>query len=159
MTKLRDDAGLRERFRELRGETAETGRVPDFQAVWERARAQAAERPSLGVVTGGGPSAGPGAPSYRRFLRAGAWASAALAATVAGLLLVDRRAGDDDEFARLVAAYSSDVSSGFWETPTSRLLDVPGIELVRSLPLIGAPVRGLDPMAQPGAAQTREESL
>jgi hypothetical protein len=142
VTQLPDDDGLRERFQELRDEAAQPVRVPDFGAMLDQARADGAARPSFEVVDGGASVLGAG--THRRFLRAGAWASAALAATLAGLLLTDRRPSDDD-FAELVAAYATDASGGAWRSPTSGLLAVPGMELTRSVPSIGAPVRGLDP--------------
>jgi hypothetical protein len=160
VTQLPDDDRLRERFRELRGETTLSGSVPDFDAMLVRARAEAAARPSFGVMDGGATADGVGVRAERRFLRAGAWASAALAATVAGLLLTDRRPSDDDDFARLVAAYATDASGGAWRSPTSGLLAVPGMELTRSVPSIGAPVRGLDPSTLPAPeAAPPEENL
>lgn len=145
MTRRRDDEGLRERFRELRGETARPGRLPDFESTMARARATAAELPPLSVLEGRAKGGAGGAPAYRRFLRAGAWVSAALAATVAGLLLIGRRPNDEAEFERLVSAYSADA----WQSPTAGLLEVPGMELTRSVPSIGDPVRGLDPSTLP----------
>jgi hypothetical protein len=144
VTQLPDDDGLRERFQELRDEAEQPVRVPDFGAMLAQARADGAARPSFEVVDGGASARARVAGTYRRFLRAGAWASAALAATVAGLLLTDRRPSDDD-FAQLVAAYATDASGGAWRSPTSGLLAVPGMELTRSVPSIGAPVKGLDP--------------
>jgi len=129
------DDDLRARFGELRAEA----RTPSFESVLERAAAAAREQPALGVVHGG-------AGSRRRVLKVGAWASAALAATLAGLLLFD---GDftpgsnaDEQFTELVAAYSQDMSAGAWRSPTSGLLDVPGMELVRGMPLLGLPGAG-----------------
>lgn len=148
MTQLPDDDGLRERFQELRNEAEQPARLPDFGAMLAQARAGGAPRPSFEVVDGAGAARPRGGGTHRRFLRAGAWASAALAATVAGLLLTDRRPSDDD-FAQLVAAYTTDVSGGAWQSPTSGLLAVPGMELTRSVPSIGAPVRGLDPSVLP----------
>jgi hypothetical protein len=63
----------------------------------------------------------------------------------------------DEDFERLVAAYASQAAGGSWASPTSGLLDVPGMELMRSVPAIGAPVRGLDPAALP--PRPEEESL
>jgi hypothetical protein len=133
------DDGLRERFRELRAESERAG-APEFRDVIARAETLAADRPALEVIAGGASSS-----SRRRFVRVGTWASAALAATVAGLLLVDGGPSDEEEFARLVAAYSTDLSGGAWRSPTSGLLEVPGIELVRSVPSIGTSVPSVDP--------------
>jgi hypothetical protein len=131
------DEDLRARFDELRAEM----RTPSFASVLERAAAEAREQPALGVHGGSG--------SRRRVLKVGVWASAAIAATLAGLLLFDRGAtpgsSADDQFAELVAAYSQDMSAGAWRSPTSGLLDVPGMELVRGVPSLGLPAVGLDP--------------
>jgi hypothetical protein len=125
------DEELRARFGELR---AKAGRsTPPFAAMLERAATEAREQPTLTVVRGGG--------SRRRALRVGAWASGAVAATVAGLLLFDGgsapTASADEQFAELIASYASDMAAGAWRSPTSSLLDVPGIELMRSVPSIG----------------------
>jgi hypothetical protein len=141
------DEDLRARFGELRAGT----RSPSFESVLERAEAGAREQPALGIVQGG-------SGSRRRLLRVGAWASAAIAATVAGLLLLDvdvtpGPSADEQfaelqfaelRFAELVAAYSQDMSAGAWRSPTSGLLDVPGMELVRGVPSLGLPAVGLD---------------
>jgi hypothetical protein len=131
------DEDLRARFDDLRAGT----RTPTFASVLERAAAEAREQPALGVHGGSG--------SRRRVLKVGVWASAAIAATLAGLLLFDRGAtpgsSADDRFADLVAAYSQDMSAGAWRSPTSGLLDVPGMELVRGVPSLGLPAVGLDP--------------
>jgi len=154
---VRDDDLLRERFLELRAEASEPGRVPDFRAMLGAARAEAAGRPTLGVLDGGEARAGRARSGGRRLFRAGAWASAALAATVAGLLLFDGRSGDDDEFVQVVMAYSSDASGGAWQSPTSGLLEFPGVELVRSVPSLGAPLRGLDSTTLPASPTTPGE--
>jgi hypothetical protein len=131
------DEDLRARFDELRAEM----RTPSFASVLERAAAEAREQPALDVVHGG-------LGARRRVLKVGVWASAAIAATLAGLLLFDRGAAPgsaDEQFAQLVAAYAQDMSAGAWRSPTSGLLDVPGMELVRGVPSLGLPAVGLDP--------------
>jgi len=130
------DDDLRARFGELRAEI----RTPSFESVLEHAAAAAREQPALSVVHGG-------SSSRRSVLKVGAWASAALAATVAGLLLFDRDvmpgSSADEQFAELVATYSQDMSAGAWRSPTSGLLDVPGMELVRGVPSLGLPAAGV----------------
>jgi hypothetical protein len=154
MTERPEDHPLRERFLDARAETRASG-VPDFGTMLERARAEAPGAPQLGVADGsvvGGVAGGPGGgarrrpASRRRLVLAGAWTSAALAATVAGLLLTGRATGGEDEdFERLVAAYTSDLAPGAWRSPTSGLLQVPGMELLRTVPSIGGSVRGAAP--------------
>jgi hypothetical protein len=134
------DDDLRARFGDLRADAER--RAPSFASVLERASADLRDQPALGVVRGGGLGA------RRRVVKVGAWASLAVAATVAGLLLLDGGAltgpSEDDQFAALVAAYS-DLSAGAFRSPTSSLLDVPGMELVRGMPSLGLPSLGLDP--------------
>lgn len=133
------DDDLRARFVDLRAEAVRG--APSFASVLERASAEARDQPALGIVRGGGPG------TRRRVVRVGAWASLAVAATVAGLLLLDGGSltgpSEDDQFAALVAAYS-DLSVGAFRSPTSSLLDVPGMELVRGVPSLGLPSLGLD---------------
>ncbi len=157
MTRPRDDDGLRGRFRALREETEASGGAPEFRLMLERARADAVSGPTFDVVEGGAPRRRAG--SGRPLVRAGAWASAALAATVAGLLLTDRRPRNDDEFLRVVAAYSDDFAGAGWQSPTAGLLDVPGLDLVRTLPELGGPVRGLDPATLPPPESLPPENL
>lgn len=149
MNERREDDVLRERFRELRAESAAPGRVPDFGAMMARAHAQAEAHGGFAVVDGGAARTAPSSRARRRLLRAGAWASAAVAATVAALLLTGPRPNDDAAFEQLVAAYSAGVSSGALRSPTSGLLQVPGMDLTRSVPSIGSPLRGLDPSTLP----------
>lgn len=124
------DQDLRARFQELRAGTERAGRAPAFAGVLARAETALDARPALEVVAGA-------AGRSRRWLRAGAWSSVALAATVAGLLLVRGGSSSEEDFARLVASYSTDVSAGAWQSPTSALLEVPGMNLMRSMPSIG----------------------
>lgn len=160
MNERREDDVLRERFRELRAEASAPARVPDFDAMVARARAQADARAGLAVVDGGAPQAASASRPRLRFFRAGAWASVAVAATVAVLLMTDRRPDDEAAFEQLVAAYSADISAGGLRSPTSGLLQVPGMDLTRSVPSIGSPLHGLDPSTlPPREALPPEESL
>ena len=146
---IEPDDRTRQDFQRLRSETEASSRVPDFEAMLARARADAARMPALEVVEGGGRS-GPER-RRRRALLLGGWASAAAAAVLAAILLVDRGPSADAEFERLVASYASDASGGAWRSPTSGFLDVPGMELVRSVPSVGTSIRGLDPAQGPAA--------
>jgi hypothetical protein len=141
MSESRVEEDLRRRFQELRAGTG-AGRRPEFGAVMARAGAAADARPALEVVRGGRVGS-------RRWVLVGA---SALAATVAGLLLVDRGPSSDEDFARLVAAYSSESAAGAWRSPTSGLLAVPGMELTRAVPTIGVSVPGLEAGALPPEA-------
>ena len=151
MSEQRIDDGLRDRFHELRATTEQPGRVPEFRAVYDLADTKARARPSLEVIDGA-------AYSRRQIVRMGAWASAAIAAAVAGLILVERTPSEDEQFARLVAAYTSETAAGAWRSPTAGLLDVPGMDLVRSVPSIGAPVPGLAPPESAPTPGPREDA-
>ena len=153
MTQRHDDDRLREEFRRLRSETERSARVPDFRAMLEKTKADAVAPPELQVVQGG--QSDSGAPR-RRVVRIGGWASAAVAAAIAGVLLLGGPSDADQEFDRLVAAYSADVSSGAWRSPTSGLLNVPGMNLIRSVPSLGTTIRGLDPGQLPNVADPEE---
>jgi len=138
VTKPDDD--LRGAFQTLRAEERGAHRTPAFGPMLAEAKRRAAARPPLDVV-GGGPR--------RTLFRLGAWATAAVAAGIAAVLLIDRPPSGDDDFARLVAAYTTETQSGSWSSPTSGLLDVPGMDLTRSVPSIGSPLWNIDPSTLP----------
>ena len=152
----RDDEQLSGRFQELRADVRRSGAVPDFSAMMAESAREAAKRPPLEVVAGGAAS-GHRSSRRRRLVRAGVWASAAAAAAVTALILVDRGPSGDEDFERLVAAYASQAVGEAWSSPTSGLLDVPGIDLMRSMPSIGDPVRTLDPAALPAPQPSPQE--
>jgi hypothetical protein len=160
VSRERDDDPIRERFAELRAETRASGRVPDVDAVLARARAEAAASPELRVLDDGTPRAAP-TRSRRRFVLAGAWTSAALAAAVAGLILTGRGGSDDEdlEFERLVATYAMELGPAVRRSPTSSLMQVPGMELLRSVPSLGGPALGAGaPPSTSGGEPPREEN-
>ena len=144
MTQSHDEDRLRDEFRRLRAETEQGGSVPDFATMMAKAKADAAARPELAVVRGGRAD-DRGAPRRRRALVVGGWVSAVAAAALAGVLLTGGPSDADAEFEQLVASYSSDFASGAWRSPTSALMDVPGMSLTRSVPSLGGALRGLDP--------------
>jgi hypothetical protein len=115
------DEFLRRRFRSLRAE--DSARMPDFGPMLERARLEAA-----GDVLVLRP---------KRRLRWTLLAGTLAAAALAGVMLVASDGGDD--FEALVASYTAEVGGGAWRSPTGGLLDVPGIEFLRSVPSIGGP--------------------
>ncbi len=144
MSEEREHDALRDEFQRLRSETEGQGRVPDYGAVMARARAEAA-RPPMSVVAGGKGAEGP-VVRPRRALVIGGWATAAMAAAIAGVLLVDSgRGSSEDTFERMVATYANDAARGAWTSPTSALLDVPGMSFTRSMPSVGDPLRDFDP--------------
>jgi hypothetical protein len=117
------DRDLRELFQELREGDRE--RIPDFQGMMARAREEA----SLAKIT---PSARP--PMRRRL----AWGGSLLAAAcAAALLLIQMPHGGDAEFERVVQAFASDPATGAWKSPTDALMDLPGAEILSTVPSIG----------------------
>lgn len=154
MTDDRDEQRLREAFQDLRADARTGGRAPAFGPMLAEAKRRVAERPELDVVAGGGGSV---RRRPRWLVRVGAGASVAIAAAVAALILVDQGPSGDADFEQLVAAYSSQVGGGALSSPTSGLLDVPGMDLMRSVPSIGAPVRGIDPSSLPAPEPSSEE--
>lgn len=144
-----DDRDLKGAFGALREHDRGAGRAPEFGAMLAEAKRQADARPQLEVVAGGG--------HRRRLFWLGGWASAAVAAGVAALVLLGRGPSGDDDFARLVAAYTTEAAAGEWSSPTASLLDVPGMDLMRSMPSIGSPLRGLDPSSLPPRPSSPQE--
>jgi hypothetical protein len=129
-----EDRDLREAFERLRLFMHEPGQSPAFRPMLERAGMDgtSAPTPTPTRLRSLPPRAGP-----RPWLRSGS--RAVLAAAAALVVLLAQGARDPElEFQRLVSAYGATALS--WRPPTSRLLEVPGLELVRSLPAIGAPL-------------------
>jgi hypothetical protein len=127
---LTPDERLRERFQRLRSDTEAEG-APDFRAMLERARSDAA----AGAES---PMALPRRAARRRVWWTGGLTGAAVAAALAAVLLTRDRPDPDVEFERLVASFSTDASLGGWRAPTDALLNVPGSEVTRALPSVGA---------------------
>jgi hypothetical protein len=128
-----DDDRIREEFRVLRADTERPRGVPDFQALMARAKVEA--------------STGP-APRHS-FVRIGGWVSLAAAAAVAGLFFLNPSLTDEDaRFESLVTAFASDAATGAWQSPTSTLLEIPGLDL-GTVPSIGGSIRGVEPAGSP----------
>jgi len=68
-----------------------------------------------------------------------AWAGSLLAAACATFaLLIQVPDNPDAEFERVVQSFSSDPASGGWKSPTDALLDLPGAEILSTVPSIGS---------------------
>ena len=145
-----EDERLKEDFGQLRAETEGSARVPDFRTMLEKAKADTAARPDLLVIQGGQSDSGVW---RRRVVQIGGWASATVAAAVAGVLLMGGPSAADREFELLVASYTADLSSGAWRSPTSALLNVPGMNLTRSVPSFGTTIPGLDRSQLPNVSE------
>lgn len=137
MTRDTEDKRIREDFEELRAHTERAGVVPEFDAMMARAKSDAVSTPDLDLIQGGAPASVRERVSRRRIVRVGGWMSLAAAAAAAGLLLVGpSSATTDAEFESLVLAFAMDAASGAWHSPTSSLLDTPGLDLA-SVPSVG----------------------
>jgi len=129
----RPDAELRERFQQLRSE--ERAAAPDFAELVERARA--GSDPGAGIAGRDSRTARPG--GLHRVLRSPwIWAggSVVAAAAVAALMLLHPGARADREFERTVREFAE---STRWTSPTDMLLELPGSEIMKSIPRVGAP--------------------
>lgn len=134
MTRDNEEDLIRGEFEALRAESTRPGAVPDFGDMMARARRDAGRMDDAPVVR---------TLQHRRVVRIGGWMSLAAAAAAVGLLLVDTGSLDRDaEFERMVASYSAS-NATTWRSPTSALLDLPGLDL-GSVPSIGRGVRGVN---------------
>jgi hypothetical protein len=123
MTDRPQDAELRARFDAQR--RAEANQAPAFASMMARARAEAAAT---------GPVIAPRRFERRRFMYA---AGLAAAAVIAALLVTPRSPSDEDAFEHAVRAFQSDPALGAWQSPTDGLLNVPGSQLISTVPGVG----------------------
>ena len=133
------DRDLRELFQELRQE--DRAQAPDFAEMLGRVRDEiTGSRSSSDVLK---------LPSQTqplrervaepRMLRRLAWAGSVLVAACAtALLLIQLPDNPDAEFERVVQSFSSDPATGAWRSPTDGLLDLPGGEILSTIPSIGS---------------------
>ncbi|MCA9737993.1 MAG: hypothetical protein R3E98_21470 [Gemmatimonadota bacterium] len=116
------DSDLRARFQRLRSE--ERDAAPDFAAMMEDVRTR---------TTGG---VGPTAPRRHRMRWWWAGGSLVAAAAAAAVLWVGPELQAEREFERTVREYSRTTAG--MRLPTDGLLDMPGLEITRTLPNIGS---------------------
>ena len=119
----RFDAELEERFRRLREEDA--ARTPAFDALFAEARRRAGAEGD--------------AVSFRapRADRARRWAVGALLAAAAVAAVWLAGPDPDGDFDRVVTEWAAATGGSEWRSPTDALLDVPGRELMGTVPTIG----------------------
>lgn len=122
MNDRQQDTELRAHFHAQR--RADANEAPSFANVMAGARAQAAA-PARGI-----PSR---RPLWRRFAYAGGLAAAA----AIGALLAIRPPSGQDAFEQAVRAFQSDPALGAWQSPTDGLLNVPGSQLISTMPSVG----------------------
>lgn len=140
MNDPRLDRDLQELFGELR--TEDTAKTPDFAEMMTRVRAQLGEGEGAGapeVVSIHSKRVGRSRAGARGVPRARwGWLGGVLAAAVvAGVMLVDRGPISDEAFEELVGAYASDPALGGWRSQTDALLELPGREIVTTVPRVG----------------------
>ena len=148
----REDQELRGLFRDLKKKDGE--RVPDFGTLMARAREEAS-RSGLEVHTGGGGTRHILEMDVFHFTRRrAAWGGSLLAAAAAAVLLLVQGPGTtDSQFVQAVQAYSSDPALGAWTSPTDALLELPGGEILSTVPSIGTSRL----LANPGLSPRRNE--
>jgi isopentenyl diphosphate isomerase/L-lactate dehydrogenase-like FMN-dependent dehydrogenase len=126
MTDRPQDTELRARFAAQRA--AEANQAPSFASMLARARAADAADAAPAIV------------SYRLKLRRFVYASGlAAAAVIAALLLVPRSPSSEVAFEQTVRAFQNDPALGAWRSPTDGLLNVPGSQLITTMPRVGTP--------------------
>ena len=123
MTDRPQDAELRARFDAQR--RAEASQAPAFASMMARARTADADA---------GPVTAPKRFERRRFMYAGGLAAAAV---IAALLVIPRPRSSEDTFEDAVRAFQRNPALGAWQSPTDGLLDVPGSQLISTVPGVG----------------------
>lgn len=136
----RNDRDLSELFTELRNE--EQGLAPDFQSMMARVKAdieEGTEADASEVVSIQSKMSARSRAGARgvRTLR-WAWMGGALAAAaIAAVIVMGGDSISDDGFEDLVNAYANDPALGAWQSPTDALLELPGREIVTTIPRVG----------------------
>jgi hypothetical protein len=118
--------------------------APDFARMMAKAHAQAGET----AASRADRPAGSGGLFARPRL---AWAGGAVAAAAAAVLMLMIPRGPDAHFEEVVRAFSTDPAAGQWTSPTDGLLQVPGVELLSSVPRIGGLGVALPPDDRPSS--------
>jgi hypothetical protein len=124
MTDRPQDAELHARFAAQR--RVDAGQAPEFATLLERARAEAPAAPASAPLT----------LKRRRWAYAGGLAAAAI---IAALLAIPRTRSTEAAFEAAVRAYQNGPALGAWQSPTDALLDVPGSQLISTVPGLGRP--------------------
>jgi ferric-dicitrate binding protein FerR (iron transport regulator) len=116
---------LRARFEELRREDAR--RAPSFAAVMARAQTDA-------MRAAGSPARRESRVTLRRLGWAGGLAAAA---AIAALIVIPRARSGEDTFEQAVQAFHANPALGAWRSPTDGLLNLPGSQLISTIPSVG----------------------
>jgi hypothetical protein len=120
----RQDPDLRERFEAMR--RGDASRVPRFASVLASAKKEAAQEQSSEWS------------SVRVPWRRVGWVSGlAAAAVITALIVIPRGRSEEVAFEQAVQAFQTDPALGSWRSPTASLLDVPGSQLITTMPRLG----------------------
>jgi hypothetical protein len=119
------DPELRERFAELK--RLEARSAPPFAGVMAQANAEATR----------GADSLQWRASVRAIRRVGWFTGLAAAAAIAALIVVPRVHSGEDEFEQAVRAFQANPALGAWRSPTDGLLNLPGSQLMSSIPRVG----------------------
>jgi hypothetical protein len=120
------DPELRERFAEMK--RVEASSAPPFAAVLARAQADAAR----------GTDSLPWLTSVRTVRRLGWVGGLAAAAAIAALIAIPRVHSGQDQFEQAVRAFEANPALGAWHSPTDGLLNLPGSQLISTIPRVGS---------------------
>lgn len=126
MDNQQPDRDLKELFAELQREDAR--QTSDFRTLMDGVWAEAEVDLRADEEDGG---------RRRRGWRPLAGLGVLAAAAIAALIVVQPQPTSETEFEELVRAFSSDPALGAWTSPTDRLLDLPGREIVTTIPAVG----------------------
>ena len=124
MNDRQPDTELRARFNAQR--RAEASEAPPFASMLAQARAG---------VEGAALPTTPRRLTLRRLAYVGGLAAAAV---IGALLMVPRSPSSEDAFEQAVRAYQQGPALGAWQSPTDGLLNVPGSQLISTVPSVGA---------------------
>lgn len=122
MSDRQQDTDLRARFEAQRD--ADAKETPSFADMMARARAEAVDVVPIATRRW----------KLRRLAYAGTLAAAA---AIAALIVIPRTTSNEDEFEQAVRTYRSSAALGGWQSPTDGLLDLPGSQLMSTVPSVG----------------------
>src|SRR5262245_50349398 len=121
MNDRHQDPELRARFEELK--RVDASRAPSFERVMARAQAQIAE-------VADSRSQRTWRVAARRYGWAGGLGGLAAAAAIAALIVLPRMRSQERAFEQAVQAFETSPALGAWRSPTDRLLELPGSQLI-----------------------------
>ena len=125
MSDRQQDPELRARFEEQK--RVDASQAPSFATVMARVREDLAHDADSTTVRD----------PRVRWRRYGLTGALAAAAAIAALVVIPRVGGGDDAFEQAVRAFRTDPALGGWRSPTDGLLQLPGNQLMTSIPRVG----------------------